>query len=260
MTEYWVFVFVIALIPLLVARNFFGRELETWEGYVSVGIAVSIWMLSTYILVKRYRKYRLEDNEWVTFYTYSILNNLEKHSKTSNIEMKKDFIKKATKNAKDFLSYIKKRWKIAKFKLARDLFGKPLSELKKNVEYRIIPSLEKGDNKSLGEVEQIIWNFHAKSRMNFNLKTINYVNEQMSSRLESTEKMEIGLRSGLTNFFSAHKIVKHELFVSVLTIGCCAFYYIVTTHLEIPKEYAFTGSVAIFLGLLTIYFRQQPKE
>jgi hypothetical protein len=48
-------------------------------------------------------------------------------------------------------------------------------------------------------------------------------------------------------------------FVTSLTIGCVLFYYVVTSYVEIVKEYAFAGSVAIFVGLLTIYFTKRGR-
>jgi len=259
LTSYWYITLVVGPVENFVVRQFLGREPYNWEAFVSIAILNAVWIYLAYKFGKRMNKYRLEDNEWATFYTYSILNNLEKYSRTKNIGMKKDYRKKAIENAKDFFSCIKKRWKIGNFKLAKALFEKPLSELKKNIEYRIIPSLEKGDDKSLSIVEQIMRNFHAESR-SLDLQSINSANEEMSSRLGSTERMKIGLRNRLIGFISSHKILKHTLFVSSLGVGCCLFYYFTVSHLGIQLEYAFTGSIAIFLGLLTIYFSKQPKE
>jgi len=260
LTKYWLFAFVIAVTPSIVAENLFGREFESWEFPVFLGITVAVWLLCTFMLVKRGRKYRLEDDEWATFYTYSILNNLKKYSTTKNIEMKKHYRKKTVEDAKDFLSCINEKWKIGNFKLAQDYFGKPLSELKKNIKYRVIPSLKDEDDKSLDKVEQIMRNFLAQSRK-FDLESLNTINEQMSSRLEDAEGTNgIGLRDQLTNLFSAHKILKHGSFTITLGTACCIFYYMVVSYLGIQVEYAFTGSVAIFLGLLTIYFSKQPRE
>lgn len=259
LTTHWYIIFFIGFLYLQIVNYIFGSERELFKSWEFIALGFATLLVPVYITGKKMNKYRLRDDEWASFYTYSILNNLEKYSTTTNIEMKKDYRKKATKNAKDFLSCIKKRWKIGRFKLTRDLFGKPLSELKKNIEYGVIPSLEKGDAKSLGEVEQIMRNFHAESR-NFNLKTINHANEQMSLRLETREGKRIGLRDRVLNFFSVHYVLKHLVVVSTFAIVCCIFYYMAVSHLQISKEVVFGSTIVLFIGLTTIYFRRKPTE
>lgn len=48
-------------------------------------------------------------------------------------------------------------------------------------------------------------------------------------------------------------------FVFVLAIGCCIFFYTVVNYLEISKDNALIVSVALLIGILTIYFRKQLK-
>ena len=257
-TKYWFLPFAIGVaISFLATPQFLGRAPENWETWVFVGIAFLPWVLLTYVSGTRMNKYRVEDNEWATFYTYLILDNLERRSKTDNLGMKEDYRKEAVKKAEEFLSCIKKRWKIGRFKLARDYFGNSLSELKKNIQYRVIPSLKDGDDELLGKIKQHMRNFHVYSK-NLDVESINILNKRMSDNLPSPTK--IRFRDRLSDFFTAHKILKHGLFVSTLIIGCCILYYVAVSHLEILKEYAFGGSVAIFVGLLTIYFARQPRE
>lgn len=260
-TSYWI---MSLLLLFFIADNFiimpfFDRQPFGWEAYV---LAVMVFALWAYLLnetKKRVKKYRVKDDEWATFYTNSIMRNLEKYSKTDNSEMKKDYRKNAVKNAEEFLSCIEKRWKIGRFKLARNYFGKSLSELKKNMRYRVIPFLKDGDDQLLSQIEQIMRNFHGESRR-FSLEGINKINEQMSSRLPTTEKLKVGFRHGLSIFLNTHKILRHGLFVTSLLVGCFALYYLLIEQVEIQKEYAVTVSVAAFLALLEIYFRRQPKE
>lgn len=259
LTSYWMVLLLLSLFPLenLFVIQFFDREPYNWEGFVAVGVGVAQWIFLLNATKKRVKKYRVRDDEWVIFYTNSILDNLMRYSETDNQEMKKDYRKKAVENAKDFLSCIEKRWKIGRFKLAQDYFKEPLSELRKSIQYRIIPNLKDGDDTTIEKIEQIMRNFLVESRR-LDLKGINNINEQMSSRLN--EIKTIRFRDRLSTFFASHMIVKHGLFVSTLTIGCSFFYYLLVSQVEIQKEYAITVSVAIFLGLLTIYFRRPPKE
>jgi len=259
LTGWWFIGLFLVPVGEYIIRYFFGRKAETWEQMIFIAIGMAIVIGFAYLTGKRMNKYRLEDNEWATFYTHSIINNLQKYSKTTNIELKKDHRKKAVENAKDFLSCIKKRWKIGSFKLAQNYFGKSLSELKKNIEYRVIPFLKDGDDNLLRKIEQVMRNFLAESR-SLNLEGINSLNKQMSSGLPTAESMKVGFRDRLLSFFGAHRILKHGVFALTVFVGCCVFYYTLVNYLQIVKEYALTVSVASFLGLVTIYFRRQPKE
>ena len=100
-------------------------------------------------------------------------------------------------------------------------------------------------------------NFLMESR-SLDIEGIERINKQMSSRLN--EIKSIGYRERLSTLLSAHKVLKHGLVILSFAIGCWGFYYLVVVHGDISKEYAFTGTVAGFLGLLTLYFRKQPKE
>jgi len=248
-------------VPLYMIINlqFFGRQPSSWEGVIPVCIGMAVWIPSSLTITKKAAKYKLEDDEWATFYAYAITDNLEKYSTTTNIGMRQDYRKKTVETAKDFLSCIRKRWTIGKFKLAQEHYGKPLSELKKNIEYRLIPTLKDGDDELLGKVRDITEYYLVASRK-LTLEAINSLNEQMSSKLPTAESMKIGLSERLSTFFTVHRILKNGLFAFTLFTGCCFLYYVAVTHLQIPREYAFTGSIAVFIGLITIYFRRQTKE
>lgn len=258
LVSYWFLVITTYPLENYFARSFFHREPNDLEGWLSLFIGATLWLSITYVMFKKVRKYRLEDDEWARFYTYSILTNLEKYSKTNNIEMKRNYRKKAVKDAKDFVSLIEKKWKVGTFKLARDYCGRPLSEFKGNLHNRIVPNLKEGNDELLGKVEQIMRNFFSESK-SLTMDSINKLNEQMRLRLEE-KGIKPSHRESLMNFFRIHRIVRHGFFVLTLTIGCSVFYYIAVGYLQIVKEYAFTGSVAIFLGLLTMYFARKPKE
>lgn len=255
--NYWYIALLIGFITDYLVSQFLG--LETGKTLVFIFAPVIPVIVLAYVTVKKMWKYALEPNEWVKFVSYSILNNLERHSRTRNIELKKDYRNDSVKIAKDFLSHIKKRWEIGSFKLAQYHFGKPISELKKNIEHRLIPNLKDGDDEILSKIEEIMRYSHFASK-SFDLEVVNNLNERMSTKLPTTEEMKVGLHDRLSAYFGTHKIAKHGLFVASLLFGCCVFYYMAVTHLEISKDYAFGGGVAIFIGLTTIYFRRQPKE
>jgi len=257
-----VFILIVPLLlySIFVVKPILGREqTEFWEVLIWLVVGGMIVVVPARLLSKKARKYELEDDEWAKYYTYSIVDNLENYFGAKTTGLKRDYRKNAVKLAKDFLSCIKKRWKIGTFKLAQEHFGKSLSELQKNLEYRVIPTLkEKGDDNSIKNVEQIMMNFLAESR-SLGLKGINRINEQMS-KLPRKPSISIGFRDHVSKFFTAHRILKHGIFVLTVFVGCCVFYYTLVNHLQIQKEYALTVSVAGFLGLVTIYFRREPKE
>jgi drug/metabolite transporter (DMT)-like permease len=43
----------------------------------------------------------------------------------------------------------------------------------------------------------------------------------------------------------------------VLILGCGVLYYLAITFLPVTKDGAFVGVIALFVGLLTIYFMRQ---
>lgn len=256
---YMLFVVVpFMLYSVFLAKPIMGREqIEWWEFFVWMVIGGVIAVFSIRWVRKKARKYKLEDDEWAKYYTYSMVDNLKNYFKAKTTGLKRDHRKKTVKLAKDFLSCIKKRWKIGTFKLAQDYFGKSLSELKKNIDYRVIPTLKGKSDKSLKNVEQIMVNFLAESR-SLDLEGIKRINKQMSSKLDKTEYITFSSR--LSNFFSAHKILKHVLFVSTVIVGCCVFYFMILNYVGISKEYVFVATITLLAAMLTIYFTRQPKE
>jgi hypothetical protein len=256
LSDYWFFaVFIGAIISSFWTPS--TKEL-TLETAISIFAVVGVWMGITYLVSRKMKKHRLEDDEWATFYTNSILQNLEKFSQTKNLERQEDYRKKAIKNGKDFLVCIERRWKIGTFKLAQEYFGKSLFDLKENIRYRIIPALKDGDSELLGKVEQIMRNFTAPPII-LSLEKINKLNEDSSGRLPNRKPIQVGLRGHLSIFLSTHRILKHGLIVFSFLIICVIFYYMVITFQWASKDYAFAGSIAVFIGLLTIYSAKQRK-
>ena len=255
--RFWYIAFWIGLIAYYGLEHFLQ---DAW-GVTIIFIAILIvaFLVIAYVSVRKMWKYALEPNEWIKLISYSILNNLEKHSKTENFDLKKDYRNKSVKIVEFFLSHIKKRWTIGSFKLARNHFGKPISELKKNIEYRLIPNLKDGDDETLNKIEEIMRYSHLASK-SFNLEVINNLNERMSTKLSTTETLKVGLTHRLKNFLTAHKFIQHVLVISTLFIVSCVFFYVAVVSVGITKDYAFAGSVAGFIGLLTIYFTKLSKE
>ena len=79
--------------------------------------------------------------------------------------------------------------------------------------------------------------------------------EAMNERLESESSYK-KVKPPPRKIEILTKRLREYTFVFTLTIGCCIFYYMVVNYLGISTEYALTASVAIFLGLLAIYFKK----
>ncbi|MGD0979556.1 MAG: hypothetical protein ABR962_10515 [Candidatus Bathyarchaeia archaeon] len=219
-------------------------------------ITSSIWLLCAYLERKRAMTYVVQDNEWAIFYCHLIHESLEKRSKARTNELKREYQKEAAKYAEDFLSCINKRWTIGMFKLVRDSYAYPLNQLKKDLQYRIISKLKDGNEEELGKIEQVIYNFLQMSR-NLKLEDIVSINTQMSS-LPTTEPKTLGVRSRIKNYLNLHRIVKDAMMVSSFLVGCIISAYVLVTYVGISKDYAFGGAVAVFVGLLTVYYLR-PK-
>lgn len=261
LTELWIIPFFLSLLMSSFWRP--SKEpLTNPETSISILAVFSVWISVAFIVGRKLKDIGLKDDEWATFYSISIIENLAKYKKykeSENLGMQKRHRKKAYENAKDFLSCIEKRWKIGRFKLAKDIFEQPLLEFKKNIRYRVIPALKDGDHESLVKVEHIMIMFNYLEGLS--LETINTVNKTaISVNLPTTEGREAGFLNRLSNYLRTHKVAKDGLFVSLLIAGCCVFYYLLVTYVGIIKEYAITVGVAVFIGLLTIYYRRQQKE
>lgn len=140
-------------------------------------------------------------------------------------------------------------------------FAEPLRQLKENLATIILPRIARHkDVESMIQVLRGLAKLFSEAEKPISLDDIIAKSKDLE-RYKLIEDLEepMRFRDHLSMFFSAHKFLKHGLVVSTVTIGCCVFYYMVVSYLEISKEYAFTGSVAIFLGFLTIYFTKQPR-
>ena len=258
LTNYGSYTFFAVIIPYFILYGFFRWAFGNWELWAVLVPIGAIWVLAVIKIARRVSKYRVEDNEWATLYSHLILEKLEKRTKAKTNELKREHQKEASKYAKEFLLCVRKRWKIGSFKLVQDSFRKPLDELKKNLEYRVVSRLKEGTEDELGRVEQIMRNF-LHSSQNLKLEDILNLNEQMS-KLATTEPLKIGFRNRARNYLNVHKILKHVLVVSSFVFVCCAFYFLVVTYIGIQKEVVFGSTIVLFVGFITVYYRRQPKE
>ncbi|MDH5481677.1 MAG: hypothetical protein OEY22_02190 [Candidatus Bathyarchaeota archaeon] len=226
---------------------------QNWTG-VEVAIGGSFTYVLMKMLVRKRREYHVESDEWVRFYTYSIFVNLQNYDKTRSLGVKKSYRKKALKNCRNFVSSLEERWVIGNLKPILQLVGNSISDLKKNLRYRVIPAIKDGDEELLKQVSQIIYNFLISSR-DLSIEGINEINRQMSERLPSKEPLKLGLLAKGAKLIKAHGALKHSL--ALITIGISSFIigYIGWTY-GVPVEYAWMGGIAIFVCFTGIYFQK----
>jgi hypothetical protein len=249
-------VFIPYVIAFFVGGIFFKVVLQEWEFLFFFFIGIGLIATIAYYLMLNMKKYSLNDQQWAIFYTTSIFNSLSKYFKKGNTDArKKDYRNNAVRTAKEFLARIKKKWVIGSFELVQEEFGDAISQLKSNLQWKIIPNLEHGQDELLSEILTMM---HNSSIQVLTLNSIKNFNEQMS-KLPTQEIPKSGISYRVSNFFVSHRFVKHGTFSFVILVVSVVFYYAVNTFMGISKDDAFLGAVAIFACFLTIYFATQRK-
>jgi len=188
-----------------------------------------------------------------------ILKNIEYYL---NDPTSKIHLDRACKNLGKLMSSIKGLTPTSYSMIIKKAIHEPLQRLRSNLEKRILPlirypSSQKDVGQAYSTLESLAFIFEEPTTIAQNLSICNEMLEGIPE--PKNEIISHGVRDSLSIFFSAHTILRHGLVASIIFIGCYAFYYIVVSYSEIPIEYAFSGSVAIFLGLVAMYFRR-PKE
>lgn len=149
LNESFIWALVVCVYAFLLIVVFFNVEISP----IYLPIAYFSWYavirVSTYFLDKKARVYRLNADERALFRTCSVLENLDNYFDSDKSELKKDHKKNALVGAKKLLSTVENSWAIGDFKLAREHFGDNISKLKINLRNRLVPTIEKGDEKAL---------------------------------------------------------------------------------------------------------------
>lgn len=255
--------YVPPLLVIVVISQVFGVIPNILVFWIAVSGLVVLSFIGLRLSERGMKKYKLREDEWAIFYLQIILRELSKYRKTKNEDLRRGHRREALKGLNQFISAIESRWVVGPFYLAKNIFEKPISDLKENLRHRVAVILSEGTDEAIANVEQIMTNFLFEAK-NLNLDGIQKINEQISTRLAVKEIQILGqehpsLSEQLTTYLNTHRVTTNVLFVVSLIIGCMFFYYAVTTYLGIVKEYSFAGSVAIFVGLLTIYFTKRGK-
>ena len=257
LVQYWYILLVTPIIYTWFSAQILNRTLSLWEPWALFSVVTALWILGVYKSIKGSRKYNVRQDEWALFYCKSTLRWLNK--KAQSEELRKEYRRNAVKSMEELISVIEKKWKIGSFYLAKNFF-KPIPELKENLRHKILPILKDGSDEMLAVAKQIIRDFLAYS-MNLSIEGIIKTNEEISMKIKEVQTLggHPSFSERVTELINTHRLMTGIFFVTTVTVGCIFFFYAMVTYVGIVKEYAFGGSIAIFIGLLTIYFTKRGR-
>jgi len=261
--DFYIFLLLLSLIlttllGVLIARLVNAELPSNWTGILSI-VGLMIPVPPFFVLLRKRAEYIVESDEWIRYYTNLVLTNLENYLLTNSAGFKKNYRKKALKSAKDFLVCVDERFTLGQFKPARLYVGDSISDLKKNLRYRVIPAIEHGDEEMLRIVGQIMYNFVHLSH-DSPIERLKEINGQMFQKLPNKEPLHKRRISRTLAYVQTNKLAKHSIFILVFVAACSSLGYLAVTYLGIAREYVWTGTIALFVGLLIVYFQRQPKS
>jgi hypothetical protein len=255
------FTILLALFWIPISLSIFDFLLPLESSWMSFPTMIGgfVFLSSLSIIASKIRnRYFIEDDEWLRFYSNLVITSLEGYINTKDSDTKKELRKQALNNTKNLLSTIE-NWNIGHSKLVKSYVKDSVSNLKTNLRYRIIPALENCSEEVLKNVKLIMRLIYVKSK-NLTVESIDVINTQISKMIDEQKPYRIGYISQCSRFLRYHKVIRHSLTVSVLTIICVALGYIGVSYIGITKEYGWIGAITIFVCLLGIYFARQPRE
>jgi hypothetical protein len=163
LADYNALLFILyALIPTLVSFPFVIWQNIQLGSNGSLLLAFCGVLLAAGIITFTRRKMKtffVDDNEWAIYYARPLYINLAKCLKEKTEGMKEHYRNKTVQYAENLLTCVQERWTVGTFKPIREFENGAVSAFKKNLRYRIIPSIEEGDDALLEKVEGIMFNF-----------------------------------------------------------------------------------------------------
>jgi hypothetical protein len=209
-----------------------------------------------YYWQRKIRGYPVYDEEWVMFYSGSIINSIGNCLSSRSPLMKKKYREEALKYAKDFLLYIQRNWTIGNSSLIQKSAGTILSDFRENLRDRLIPAIEKGEKDQL--VSMIIKAINIKSK-SWTLDEVRIINSLVNPN--TFPKPQVSkVDAGFSGFVNSHRTLKHPLFIiSLLAFGCFVFGFMMFDFVGLSKEYAVVSSITLFGILVASYLKLRGK-
>lgn len=245
---FFVFAFVT---PVFAFVLIIGPVIIVW---LLIGAIVVIWIALNQWVAKQKSKYEVNDAEFAAYYSRFIsiaLTNREAAKKT----VKEDYSKEAEKNAREFLKVIRERWTVGKFKLERDIFAEPLKEFRLGLQFRVIPSLKGEDEEQFKIVKDAMATLYLQCK-NLQLSDIMDFNKSISI-LPNKQPNMTGAYKQVVDYVSNHRNLRGSIYLIGIISLCAAFAYSSFSYFQIPREYVYAGTIAIFVALLELIFHRK---
>jgi len=130
-----------------------------------------------------------------------------------------------------------------------------LDKFLKNLEKIVLPAIR--DSVIIPEhLEEI-----ALAVYSLDPKQIDVVNKTLESESSyNLLSVKVSLGASISGFMQTHNTLKNGLIFLSCAVGCGIFYYLAINYWGIPKEYSFSTSVGLFIGLLGIYFMRPTRR
>lgn len=261
-------IFILYMIVFIVVffMSSYAKSLWNLEPSVFLGVTLLIWVvffaLTLRTLGRKYRKYSLTVDERSVFLACSILKNLEQYSDTTqNKELREEHKEKAVEDAKDLLSIIDSNWTVGDFKLAKRIFKDTISKFKKNLRTRLIPNLEKLDEKRLEKVESTVYNI-AYVIYESRIDVLNNLNDSIFLQLDEYSPSKAKFLSRLVNYLQIHRILRHVLIVIGIG-GIAILTYAIGNYVGATTSVSYATAFSLFgillVGYLNYLRRETPK-
>ena len=226
------------------------------EGDVMVAFSPIILVLAiNEYLSRKAKPYRMRHEEWLFLDVYPAFNNLDVYFKA---KLKPDR-NKATKKVREIVKKIDEKWSVGPLTLAKINVGEHVRSFKQNVEQRLLPAIEEGDEENLKRSYDFLRSF-----AEYLLKTkpttddLNELNEALLT-MPTTPSEKRGFMDRFAVPIKEHSLLRHILvFMSCGIAGyfafCLGFYVL---HIAIESAYiAGLGFIGTLLIAYITYLRK----
>lgn len=229
----------------------------------NLGAMISIWVVIFFVsltILKKTPSAPIESPEDSMFLNLcDVLRNIEFYFENPKSAI---HLTRASKSLHRFLSLVKRMIREESYSVITRMIDEPLRKLSENLEKKILPlirysSSQKDIQQAYTRLESLAFIFIEPATITQNLDICNKLFEDIQ---EPKIPLIPTFRDRLANILRTHDNLRFGLVALTIVIGCCIFYYVLVSYLEIPKEYALTVSAGIFIGLLTLYSRKKSKE
>jgi hypothetical protein len=242
------------LLPLVFSFSILGIAITV---LIPVVVIALIWLASERWVEKQMSKYEVDDNEYAAYYSEFISIALKKREGAKET-VREDYNKEAIKLTRDFLRVVKERWTVGKFKLTNDIFAQPLKEFRLGLQYRVISSLKSKHEKEVAVVKDAI-DALQKQCKTLQIANITDFNRSISTLLD-TQSNKMGTYKKVTDYLNTHRNLRGVVNLVGILLACAIFAYFSYSYLQIPTEYIYAGTIAIFLALVELVYHKRYEK